>query len=106
MRGSLIQQLLADELLTAAPLTKEEKSQVALLAAYQAEAAAKGQLQLNESVKRLGIKKDTHGSIRRIAIIDPRIVAQNRQVHGQNVWADPEFVKVFLKENPDCKLPE
>ncbi len=106
MRGSLIQELLADELLNQAPLTPEEKSQVALLAAYQAEAAAKGQLQLNEAAKRLGIKKDTHGSIRRVAIIDPRIVAQNRQVHGQGCWGDPKFVEDFLRDNPNVKLPE
>jgi hypothetical protein len=106
MNGSLIQSLLADELLTKAPLTPEEKSQVALLAAYQAEAAAKGQLQLNEAARRLGIKRDTHGQMRRVAIIDPRIIAQNRQVHGTKCWADPGFVKSFLKDNPEIKLPE
>src|SRR5437660_9712174 len=105
MTGELIQELLADELLTAAPLTPEEKAQVALLAAYQAEQAIKGQTLINENVRRRGITADRHGSIRRIAIIDPAIVHQNRQVRGNNCWSDPDFVRWFLEENPQIKLP-
>ncbi len=106
MTGELIQELLSDELLTAAPLTPEEKYQVALLAAYQAENALKRQTLINDEVRRIGITADKHGSVRRIAIIDPTIVHQNRAIHGNNIWSDPDFVKGFLKDNPKIKLPE
>lgn len=86
-------------------ITKEARTQLALMAAYQAEEGMRRQRLIAEDVRRRGITGGNCVIGKRVGIVDPVLAAQARAVHGEHCWADPEFIEWTLKHSPEVRVP-
>jgi len=86
-------------------LSKEQRAQLAIYAANQAEKDIVEQRLITEDLKREGRTQRKSGRIRYVGTIAPGILERHRKVAGYNVTNDPDFLPWLFKKEPTLKAP-